>query len=657
MKLMTHSFTKLVVPGLVIAVSLAVSQAPAADAESSQEKQRKLISVLQSDAPPQDKAITCKKLAIYGTQEAVPALAPLLMDPELASWARTALEAIPDPVAGAALREAMGKVQGRLLVGVINSIGVRRDAQAVSSLVPKLQDGDAEVAAAAAAALGNIGGEPAAQALQQSLARAPAGIRAEVAEGCIRCAERFLAEGKAAEAVQLYDSVRQANVPKQKLLEAIRGAILARQSAGLPLLLEQLKSADKARFGIGLRVARELPGRQVTEALAAEVERADPDRQTSLILVLADRADAAALPTIQKAARSGPKKTRLAAIGALDRMANGSSVPVLLEIAVEDDAELAKAGRSALARLPGKEVDARLLASLSPAAGKLRQVLLELAGQRHMVEALPTVARYADDADAGVRSAAIGALGSLGEEKQAADLVKLLEKTQSSQDREEIEKALLAIAGRRGTACLPYLLPLTRSGDSGLRTIGLHTLSSVGGGAALAAVVSAVNDKDEAVQDEAVRTLSTWAGNWPEDTGVAEPLLTLAKSGKKTSHQVLGLRGYLEYVQGDKKLQDEQKVARIKDLLPLIKRSEEKRLAIAALSTAPTGGSLELLMTFAADSAIAEEAYLAIVSTAGKSDLKGGSKELRQTSLQTVVEKTKVDRTRRRATEALKNIR
>ena len=52
--------------------------------ESSADKQRKLIAVLQSDAPPQDKAIPCKQLAIYGNKDAVPALAPLLADKELA---------------------------------------------------------------------------------------------------------------------------------------------------------------------------------------------------------------------------------------------------------------------------------------------------------------------------------------------------------------------------------------------------------------------------------------------------------------------------------------------------------------------------------------------------------------------------------------------
>ena len=99
----------------------------AADETAAGERQQQLIAVLQSDAPKADKAITCKQLAVYGTAESVPAIAALLPDPELTSWARIALEAIPDPAADAALREALGSVKGRTLVGVINSIGVRRD--------------------------------------------------------------------------------------------------------------------------------------------------------------------------------------------------------------------------------------------------------------------------------------------------------------------------------------------------------------------------------------------------------------------------------------------------------------------------------------------------------------------------------------------------
>ena len=116
------------IAGIVTTVVLAVVSAHAADDnDSAEEKERQLIRVLQSDAPAADKAITCKRLAIFGSKDAVPALAPLLGDERLASWARIALEVIPGVEADEALREAMATQKGRLLIGVINSIGVRRD--------------------------------------------------------------------------------------------------------------------------------------------------------------------------------------------------------------------------------------------------------------------------------------------------------------------------------------------------------------------------------------------------------------------------------------------------------------------------------------------------------------------------------------------------
>ena len=196
-------------------------------------------------------------------------LAALLPDKELSSWARIPLEAIPDPAADAALREAMGKVQGRLLIGVINSIGVRRDAQAVDSLAQRLGDADAEVASAAAVALGRIGNAAATKILEQALATAPEAVRGAVAEGCVYCAEQLLAADNRTAAASLYDKVRAAQVPKTRILEATRGAILAQGAEGIPLLVEQLESADKSLFALGLSTAREMTGENVTTALVA----------------------------------------------------------------------------------------------------------------------------------------------------------------------------------------------------------------------------------------------------------------------------------------------------------------------------------------------------------------------------------------------------
>jgi len=131
--------------------------------------------------------------------------------------------------------------------------------------------------------------------------------------------------------------------------------------------------------------------------------------------------------------------------------------------------------------------------------------------------------------------------------------------------------------------------------------------------------------------------------------------LTLAKSGKKTSHQVLGLRGYLQYLRGDRSLAGADKMAKINDLLGLIQRPEEERLAIAVLSGVEAPGALEVLTQFAGDPAVAEEACSAIVSVAGK-NVQGVSVEQRRSALQTVLEKSKNAGTRRRAEELLRKI-
>lgn len=235
-----------------------VAMAAVAYAADSQDgaKEKELIEKLRSDSPAAEKAIACKQLAVYGSKEAVPELAKLLTDEQLASWSRIALEAIPGPEAGEALRKAMDSLKGRLLIGTINSIGVRRDDGAVDPLTVQLQNSDADVASAAAVALGRIGNGAATKTLRGSLAGTPLKVRNAVAEGCILCAERLMNEGKTSEAVEIYDEVRKADVPKQKILEATRGAILARKSDGIPLLIEQLRSADKGLFYIGLSTAR-----------------------------------------------------------------------------------------------------------------------------------------------------------------------------------------------------------------------------------------------------------------------------------------------------------------------------------------------------------------------------------------------------------------
>jgi hypothetical protein len=136
---------------------------------------------------------------------------------------------------------------------------------------------------------------------------------------------------------------------------------------------------------------------------------------------------------------------------------------------------------------------------------------------------------------------------------------------------------------------------------------------------------------------------------------VVEPLLTLAKNSRKISYQVLGLRGYLQYVQSNPQIKDDDKVQKVNEVLPLIKRPEEQRLAIGVVGAIPTAAALKLLESFVADPAVADDACAAIIKFASEK-AEGIPKEQRRQALQAVVEKSKDAPTQDKAKKALKGI-
>lgn len=429
---------------LSLLMATALAAAPAAQSS------RELIDVLKSNAPSAEKAITCKRLAVYGDKDAVPALAPLLADPQLASWARIALEAIPDPAAADALRAALDKLEGNLLVGAINSLGVIRDAKSVPALVAKLKSADPLVVGAAADALGRIGGDASAAALVPALTSAPAPARTEVAYGCILCAERLLAAGQRDTAAKLYEAVRNAEVPRQRKLEATGGLILARQAAGIPLLVELLHAPDSEPklIRLGLRIARELPGPEVTKMLVAELDQAALERRPNLLLALADRGGAEVVPAAIKAAKTGNPELSAVAIDVLERQGGSSVVPVLFEIASADIGGAGATAKLALCRLPGAEVDAAAVALLNNPAPASRRLAIELVTQRHVAAAVPALLQAARDADPKVRLASLKALGDLAGPAELPALLELLVKSAAPAEMQVTEAAVIAISLR-----------------------------------------------------------------------------------------------------------------------------------------------------------------------------------------------------------------
>ena len=205
------------------------TKAPAPGRES------ELLAVLKSGSSEKDKADACLELARIGTKDSVAPLAALLADEKLAHMARYALEPIPDRAVDDVLRDALGKLKGRALVGVIGSIGVRRDVKAVGLLSGQLKNVDREVAQAAARALGSIGTPVAVEVLQGVLNDEPSANQLAICEGLLRCADSLSARGQPAAALAIYDRLNQPHAPRQVRDGASRKARILRQDKGMTI--------------------------------------------------------------------------------------------------------------------------------------------------------------------------------------------------------------------------------------------------------------------------------------------------------------------------------------------------------------------------------------------------------------------------------------
>jgi len=178
------------------------------------EIEKSLIGVLKSDAKYAGKQFVCRKLSIIGTRQSVPTLAEMLIEPKFSDMARYALERIPDEAVDQALRNALSKTSGKTKVGIINSLGERRDSKAATALSKLIYDSDDMVAGSAVAALGKIGGPRATKALARAKGETSGKLRMLVLDAYLKCADQLAAKGRKKPALAIYKELSEEGLPE-----------------------------------------------------------------------------------------------------------------------------------------------------------------------------------------------------------------------------------------------------------------------------------------------------------------------------------------------------------------------------------------------------------------------------------------------------------
>jgi len=605
----------------ILLILAATAPTFAADPSFQNVDEQKLIAVLKSDGPLYGKTQACQKLAVFGTEKSVPVLAGLLGDKALGDYARIALEPMKHPGVDEAFRGAAGKLKGRLLAGVITSIGARRDAKAVSALEKFVGDKDPAVAKSALYALGRIANDKATGAILQTLSKGPAALKTPAADAALSAAKTLLDTNKADAAVDLYDAVSKADVPTYVRTSAVYGGILARGPASLPVLVKQLKSNDPALIAVALRAARELPGAEVSKKLAEELPKTSPAVQAMLIKTLVDRKDPAARKAIAPLTASKTPAVRFEAIKALGQIGQADSIACLLK-AAQTEGDDSKVALASLRSITGKGVGDAILKGMSQAKGDLQAALISVLSDRRYAPATKPVIAQAASSNKTVARAAFKAAGVLGTPADISEIIKVM-----GEGSAQAEASIVALAAKTADPAKradPVLAALASEKKPDRKTALVRILGKIGGDKALDAVVKSDN------KDAAVRALAGWP-----DANAAAPLLEIVKSTGDKTHRILALRGYIRLLG----LDPTTPVAKYAEVLQLAKQSDTRKLVLSGIAGVAHIDALKLVIPLLGDKAVGGEAALAAVSI-GKATM-GANRPAVRSAMEKVLAATK----------------
>ncbi|MBE3098812.1 MAG: hypothetical protein IMZ44_16985, partial [Planctomycetes bacterium] len=477
------------------------------------ECEAKLLQFLKTTATPVAKMAACRHLRVIGSPAAVPALQALLADDRTADMALYALQEIPGAAAGDALVQALKTTSGATKLAVITALGERKAAPAVpvlASLLPEPAFGGA-----AAIALGRIGGDAAAAALETAFAAAPADLKPRLASAMLACADTWLAAKNTGAARRLYEMLlSDMSLPIPLRRAAALGRIPAAGSGAAALLLDLLGGPDAVMQEAAIaRIAGVIPPDAI-DPVCTLLPRLPESAQVQVLAVLSGYPADRVLPAVLERARSDTLRVRLAAMRALESTGGPAVVPMLVETAARARGLEQVAARSALGMLKGRAVDEAIRAQLAqkPSDDIQRELLLAVADRR-IFAAKSAVAAVLTSGSPRIRVQALKTLRVIGTPSDVPAVLDALVQSADESERAEAEQTTAALArkianadGRAGA--LKARLATEKDAEARVRCISVLPL--IGDRSTLPILRAALEDSSPEVVDAAVRAITTW---------------------------------------------------------------------------------------------------------------------------------------------------
>lgn len=576
--------------------------------------EKQLLEFLQSQATLASKQFVCRNLSILGSEASAQVLAGMLTDPQTSDMARYSLERIPGEGVDAVLREALGRTKGVEKVGIISTLGLRGDAESVPVLVELVNDADAEVAAAAVTALGQIAGPEARAALAKAKDTTIGDLQMLVLDAYLNCADGLINAGQNEEALKIYRELYSSNIPPVIRSAALRGTVYSTPDKAGEIILEVIRAGDPAMQEIAFGLVGEIKADEDVKTLAAELPRLAPAGQVQLITALANRGSAVAQGTVVAAVRSDNADVRIAAFKALASLGDKTTVGLLADAAGNAVGAERLAARESLYSMRDPAVDATILRAIANAPEAAKVELIRSISQRNIQGALETLLKSAVDPSDKVQLESYKALQTAAGPGELETLVALLTGVKNTTVRSEAERTVAAVAVKVEDACKktgPVVAAFDKAGDAVVKASLLSVLGRIGEDNAFLTLYMGLKDDNAAVKEAAIKAISGWPNSKPADA-----LLEIAGNAAEAKQRILALRGYVALASLDARTNPAGTIARFRKAMGLAADVSEKRMVLAGIATVKEVAALDLAVEYMQDGTLAPEAQAAVIRIA-----------------------------------------
>jgi HEAT repeat protein len=603
------------------------------------------IAMLAPESDWNAKDVACRRLRQIGTAKSVPLLAPMLTDEKLGHLARYALEKMTVKEAGAALRDAAAKATGPAKAGAIISLGVRRDADAVAVIAPGLHDENLAVLNAAAGALGRIGNAAAVAALMEAAASPSEAARPALGEGLLAAVEHLTSASKSQDAVKICVALQDAAWPEQVRFGAYRGLINAERAKANERLIAALGGADEKLRDYAAFLVATMPRVSATKGLTDALPTLPVEGQAALLTGLAGRGDSAARAAVLAAVASPDPNVQLAAIRATGALGTAQDVVKLTSFLGGESEAASEAARTALSSTKAANLDTALAKAFPQASPNAKPLLLAVLAERMATETNAIAKGALADVTLEVRVAALEALAKLGNKDDVPAVIGSLKVSTDPAEQSAGSNALDAIAGMQKDDALPAITAELASAPVALRGKLLGALVRIGSENALQAYLGELANGPLEGRDEALRQFAGWPTR-----DAAPHLLEIARNDE--AHRADLLRGYVRLATGEP--DGAVKAQMLADAMGTAQRVEEKWIVLPGWGSLATQQSIDTLKPMLDDTAIRNEAGLALISASAEFGKQGEEqKKSAVDALNAVVEKADNEAVKERAKKAL----